>query len=45
VLVKAACTAVGYDADEAIDRRHPVRLYGISTLLTTILDSPEFFQR
>jgi uncharacterized protein (DUF1800 family) len=45
VLVKAGCKAVGYDADEAIDRRHPVRSYGVSTLLTTILDSPEFFQR
>jgi hypothetical protein len=45
VLVKAGCKAVGYAADEPIDRRHPVRSYGVSTLLTTILDSPEFFQR
>ncbi len=45
VLVKAACRAVGYDADEKITKMHPVRFYGIASLLNTVLDSPEFFQR
>jgi hypothetical protein len=45
VLVKAACRAVGYDPDEKITKMHPVRFYGISSLLNTVLDSPDFFQR
>jgi len=45
VLVKAACRAVGYDPDEKITTMHPVRFYGISSLLNTVLDSPDFFQR
>ena len=45
VLVKACCRAVGYDRDEKITRSHPVRAFGIQPLLTTILDSPEFFHR
>jgi hypothetical protein len=45
VLVKACCRAVGYDRDEKITRTHPVRAFGIQPLLTTILDSPDFFLR
>jgi hypothetical protein len=45
VLVKACTKAVGYRGDEKITRRHPVLSYGIPSLLSTILDSPDFFQR
>ncbi len=45
VLVKACCRAVGYDGDEKITKAHPVMFWGIPSLLTTILDSPDFFQR
>jgi hypothetical protein len=45
VLVKACCRAVGYDPHEKITHLHPVLAWGISSLLTTLLDSPEFFQR
>jgi len=45
VLVKAGCRAVGYGPSEKITRHHPVPYYGISSLLSTILDSPAFFQR
>jgi hypothetical protein len=45
VLVKACSAAVGYDADEKITKWHPVVFGGMPTLLTTILDSPEFFHR
>ena len=33
MLVKAACRAVGYDPDEMITAMHPVRSYGIASLL------------
>jgi hypothetical protein len=36
---------VGYDPHEMITKMHPVRFYGIASLLTTVLDSPEYFQR
>jgi hypothetical protein len=45
VLVKACCRAVGYDRDEKITRTHPLTAWGIPSLLTTILDSPDFFLR
>jgi hypothetical protein len=45
VLVKACCRAVGYDRNEKITRIHPVTAWGIPSLLTTILDSPDFFLR
>ena len=45
VLVQACCRAVGYDPHEEITPDHPVVFYGISSLLSTILDSPDFFQR
>jgi hypothetical protein len=45
VLVKACCRAVGYDMDAKITRAHPVMAWGIPSLLTTILDSPDFFHR
>jgi hypothetical protein len=45
VLVKACCKAVGYRGDEKITARHPVTTWGIPSLLSTILDSPDFFER
>jgi uncharacterized protein (DUF1800 family) len=45
VLVKAGCRAVGYQANEKITRVHPVMQWGIQSLLSTLLDSPENFVR
>ena len=45
VLVKAGCKAVGYPMDEKITKGHPIVHAGIPSLLTTILDSPDFFHR
>jgi hypothetical protein len=45
VLVKACCKAVGYHPDEKITKAHPVTFWGIPSLLTTVLDSPDYFLR
>lgn len=44
-LVKACSRAVGYPPNERITARHKLLGYGIPSLLTTILDSPDFFHR
>ncbi len=44
-LVKAGCRAVGLPPKERITRHHQLLGWGIPALLTTVLDSPEFFHR
>ena len=45
LLVEAGCKAVGYPMDTKITRTHPIVMYGIPSLLSIILDSPDFFRR
>ena len=45
VMLRAAMTSVDLPADEKITRDHPLMQWLFPRLLTTFLDSPEFFQR
>ena len=44
-LLGACCDAVGCRPEERITRDHPVMKWDSPRLLTTLLDSPEFFSR
>jgi Protein of unknown function (DUF1800) len=44
-MVEAGCKAVGYPMDTKITGTHPIVMYAIPSLLTIILDSPDFFRR
>ena len=44
-LLKACCEAIGCRPKEKVDKEHAVVLWQMPRLLTTILDSPDFFTR
>ncbi len=44
-LLQACCEAVGVAAGERITRRHALVRWGMPRLLTTFLDSPDFYAR
>ncbi len=44
-LLKACCEATGCRPKEKVDKEHAIVLWQMPRLLTTILDSPDFFTR